>query len=217
LAAISDFFPYVLPSVPGCSIPVATQALVRAARMFCQYTDAVQFTTDPADIKKGVATYDLDIPAQTEVQSFRDFWMGKRPLDIKDQYGVATPFALVDLVAGEKAPQNDPVQVYIRPPLTVTLYPTPKADLAKGLTARVALRPALTADTFPDALANDWLEAVSNGAIYLLAKMPSQPFTNPAVAADAQGIFYQQMGLAKLETWRGKGMAEQTVSMRPLA
>lgn len=196
---------------------MATQALLRSMRTFCKNTDIVQFTTDPVDIKANVSTYELDIPADTEIVSFRDVWVGTRPLDIADQFGVLTPYALVDSVAGAKAPTNDPVKAFVRPPLTLVLYPTPKANLAKGLTARVAVRPTLTAEAVPDDLANDWLEAVVNGAIYNLAKLPSQPFSNPAVAAEALTQVNYHTAQAKLETWRGKGMAEQTVSMRPLA
>lgn len=217
MAALSEFLPYILPMVPGCSEPMAEQAIRRVARTFCRLTDIVQFTTDPIDIKTGVATYEMDIPAGTEILSFRDAWVGTRPLKFVGTFSANTPFAQIDMVAGKKAPLNDPVEVFIRLPGTVVLYPTPKADLAKGLTVTLSLQPTLSADTIPDILANDWIEAIANGAVSRLASMPKQPFTDPAVAADASSIYSGYVGLAKLETWKGRGMADQQVTMRPLA
>ena len=58
----------------------------------------------------------MDIPAGTEILSFRDAWVGTRPLKFVGTFSANTPFAQIDMVAGKKAPLNDPVEVFIRLP-----------------------------------------------------------------------------------------------------
>lgn len=67
MKAISEFFSRLIPYVPGCSEPLAQQALLDSAIAFCEASQVIRHDLDVFNTVIGRASYELDLPSQQEL------------------------------------------------------------------------------------------------------------------------------------------------------
>lgn len=175
MAAITDFFPRLLPYVPACPDPVAQQALVDSAIHFCEKSLAYRYTPDPVQTEAGISQYDFDLPASTDIS--RIIWLKI------DGYEVAD-VAQEQLRTLRDRDDTKPTRYYVtqnESEALINLHPTP--DDVYDLTMSLALRPTRNATRVEDDLYTYWQDAIIAGALYRLMQIPDQPFSDPVNAA----------------------------------
>lgn len=204
---LTDFLARLLPMAPGCPEPLARQALVDAARAFCERTLTVRVHTEPQRLRAGTAQYDIDLPAETELVQVLRAWTGQRELA---RQALAHQDRPDDL-----ATRGGPSYLVVRESDAVTLQPVP--DGADTLTLLVATRPTRDAKTLDDALHGRWMDAVVHGALARLAVVPGQPFFNADLAGYASAQLRQEESQARLEANAGAAGGRIRVRAHPLA
>ena len=98
---------------------------------------------------------------------------------------------------------------------SVILYPTPVSVAPASLEIYAVLAPKITATTLPDILADRYYEAISEGAKAIVKRMPNQPWSDPARAADHYALFKTKIAEARIDFEYGLVAGSLTVKPRP--
>lgn len=205
MASLADFMPYVLPLVPGCSMPLAEMTLRGVALDFCFHAPVAQQVLDPIDVVAGQAQYDIDLPFGTNVTLILEAYYQGQPMQVirrddDERDRLAAPYAL------RQAADN-----------TFTLYPTPTESVAGAVVPRVATRPTHLASTLDDVLLADYGYEIGCGTVARLMLMPGQTFFNLQLAPTYQAIYIAARTNARIRAEAGFGMAANRVRPRPFA
>lgn len=204
MQSLDKFMPRLLPWVTGCPVPLAQQELVRSAIAFCEETNAICTDTGPINIVVGGAEYDSEIDFEQELTRVMGAWLGDTPIGL--------------LGPGHHSENNGhAVGVRVSSMNTVTLVPTPDAQITGQLRLRVATRPKITAKRLDDTLLNKWSEGVVFGAIARLAALPGQPFSDLTQAQSSDVHFWRAVNRARIESRRGEVASSLRVRSYPLA
>lgn len=205
---LSQFYPRLLPYVVGCPEPLAQQALLDAAIEFCNKSNAVSVMIDPITPVKGIATYEIETPAQTGVSTVLKLWYdGKLTPSIPYEQALSlfnNPEGTPRFFFGE----------YVDEVYSITLLPTPEKTIANGLRLRVALTPTRSATQVHDILFDRYADAIVHGAISILCTVPDQPFTDLKQAAASSVRFRAEANLARGEIMHGNVQSSLSVKMR---
>lgn len=213
MLSLDVFLPRIMPQAISCPEPLAKMHLVDAAIEFCEGTGVVRHTTYPLNTVAGTATYDLDIPVDTELDRVRIVWLDRRPLSVLARGNNQHVSAHSPDVTTQP---GSPFVVSVVEPNTITLTPPPSvADLQ--LVAHVSLRPKRSATKLDDSLYNRWLDAVVAGTLVRICSTPGQPYTDPNQVARYSAILAKQTGLARVEANRGQMGGPLSVQMHPIA
>lgn len=205
---ISDFFPRMLPYLPGCSEPLAAQAILDAAIVFCEDAQVVREELDGFVTVAGEKSYELYAPAQQQIARVLDVLVDGRSIP-----GIAAED--VDLLVGA---EGSPVSFYTSrngSELLLNLFPTP--DKAYQVQVRAALRPARNATQLEDDLFNLWSDAVLAGAMARVMAVPGQPFSDPAAAVGYGMAAARAANKARVEGNFGRVRANMRVRSHPFA
>lgn len=204
MQSLDVFLSRLRPLVPGCPEPTAVQALLDSAIEFCDETVAITTVTEPSALRAGAASYDLDLPPQTELTRVVRAWSGKRKLKLTQGVKVDTPLVYYNPAGEFTAPEGPPTIATITETGVVTLYPTPDAATAAKelLTVKLATRPTRTATQVDDALYSAWAEAIVAGAMYRLAGMPGTSFSDEVQSVKAHTRYRYFINRARVEANR---------------
>lgn len=205
MAALSKFYQFVAPFVPGAPEFAMALEVRTAAIEFCQRSLAHQRTLDSVASVAGQSLYDLVFLG--DVLTLSD----DASIDLSDVVTLS-PDAVspgnVEVVAkllsvkvdGEPlrllAPQQmdefkaettaqAPTCALLAGPMRLQVYPTPSVA-GKAIVVRAAMRPAQEAATIDDELFERFARVIADGAIARLAALPGKAFSNPDVAMAAQ-------------------------------
>lgn len=208
MVPLSRFYPKLMPLVIGCPEPLAQQALVDSAVAFCERSMVLTETLPATTTVVGQDTYAFNLPTGQAVATVLKAWWAGRMLQPMPTHSVHT----IEEVDGA------PLYFYGRDTddgFAVRLYPTP--DEAQDLVLRVALKPVRGATQLQDALYNDWLEPVVDGAVARITAVPDQAYTDFALSAALTMRARTAANAARLDGMHGKAQSALTVRMRPFA
>ena len=215
MQSLDLFLSRTLPFVPGCPDPLARQALVDSAIEFCEETTISKYTSEPQAVTAGVGIYELDLPAQQSVVATHKAWFGTQRLTPVPAEQIDSILAYVSSAGSDIALRADPTLFYESSPGVIGVYPVPSASAAATLSARISTKPIRTATALEDILYTDWADAVVAGAIYRLASMPGQSFTDPKVAITAASTFWGRVNKATDISLRGRIRSSISVRSNP--
>lgn len=182
----ADFGPYVLPYVIGCPYPTLELQVKLAAIEFCEKTKCWVKPLEPAQT---YGQHLLEVDASYE---------RARIVDIQRVQvgGVAWP--IVDPADGIWRAQADDGRAFCFPATSgVMIYPLQPNGTSVVVTA--SLVPTLDATSL-DASMYEHIEAIANGAIAKIMRIPGQPFTGDAGTFEAmfrEGIRSESSRLAR--------------------
>lgn len=213
MAALTDFYPYVLPEVPGCPEPTVDIALRSALIEFCEKTLVIQRDLDPVTVVKGITDYDIDPPASQLVSRLMRVWYKDVELAPTAPDNVHNAEVYNTLFTGADKERSDPRMFIQKDERTFSIYPIPKDTVANGLTIRAALKPTRNAETVEDVLFEDYAETVAHGAKYRLLSMASKPWTNGPAASLALAAFNSGINVARQRASRGHTRADLRVRL----
>lgn len=186
----SDFSPYVLPYVTGCPEPVLEQHVKLAAIEFFRRTLAYRLTLDPVQTD-GPALVELDLPTQTQA------------IKIKSVEVDGNEFPIVEATHGMELSRTNPGRefVFTQDGRTLAVYPIQQPGASVVVEAAIA--PSITATTLDDALAQQHMQDIANGAIASIKRVPGQPFYDIAGSAMHQAMFETRVSAIAAKQSRG--------------
>jgi len=214
MAQLSDFAPYILPYVPGCPSPLAEQHARDVCIDFCMRSLIVQLALDPIDAIQGQIENDLDTPNGTLTHLILEAWYeGRRMGQFKsgDTSSQAEAFNL--LFAGADVDGGVPKSVQLTPTNTFLFDVAPAATSLAAVTMKVATKPTRTTTTVDDILFNDYADAIGQGVVSRLMRLPGQPFTSAAWTVN-QGVYEAARTGARIRATKSFGGAGMTVRSR---
>ncbi len=213
MATLSDFYPYVLPDIPGCPEITADVALRASLIEFCEKSLIIQRDHDPITVILNKTDYDLEPPTGQLVSKVMRAWYKDTKLDpvAPDNVDAATVYN--SLFANASIKKADPRQFLQKDERTITVHPVPKETAANALTLRVALKPTRKATVFDDVLYEDYAEGVAHGAKYRLLSMANKPWTNGPAAANALTLFNAAVNVARNRAARGNTRGNVRVTL----
>lgn len=213
MATLSDFYPYVLPEVPGCPEPTVDIAIRSALIEFCEKSLVVQRDLDPLTVVKGIVDYDLEPPTDQLVSKILRVWYKGAELSPTAPDNISAPEVYNRLFTGASVERSDP-RIYLqKDDVTVSVYPIPKDTVANGLTVRVALKPTRAAEAIENVLFQDYAEAIAHGAKYRLLSMASKPWTNGPAASASFAAYNAGINTARQRASRGGTRADVRIRL----
>ncbi len=204
---IAEFYPRLLVQVPGCSEPLAQQSLLDAAIEFCDKSLIIRQNLDVFFTVDGRKVYDLDPPTSSHTIA--------RVLSVECDGRVLNGLLQED-TAGLSTDPSRPLAFYTTRTdneLLLNLYPIP--DDRYRATAHVALKPTRTAQQLDDDLFTIWADAIIDGAISRIARIPGQPFTDVNYAMAMANSAREKTAKARIEAYNGRIRGGTAVKMRP--
>lgn len=189
--AYVDLLPYLLIEVPGCSEPLAEQAVREAVIEFCQLSNLWRYRCDPVTVKAGQADYDLDdLPRDTTLARLMSVFIDDDKLEPTSEDW------LDENLRGWRTGTGR-AQFYMQiDPSYMTLVPTPDATSIKGMHITVAVQPSRESTEFPRWINDQYQEALLMGVKARLLKQQGQPWYNPQLSEFYRGRFVLAAGTA---------------------
>lgn len=196
-----DFFPLIMPLLPGCPEPTIRQHLAITAADFFTRTHLWREDIDPVYVSPGVYEYDLD--AEAFVEDLISVTVDRRELEHTD----------MRLIPNEQRYDTGfPTKYWIHSDNSIRLHPIPDTSVVIKMAA--VLRPSRAATTIPDWIFELWADTIVAGAVDRLASIPGKDWSNQPMAQHYRLHYEQGITAARVRDTRGVG---HTVQMRPFA
>jgi hypothetical protein len=210
MKALSAFYPRILPYLPGCSEPLASQVLLNSAIEFCENSMVLRQNLDTFTTVVGVTQYDLAPPsAQHDINRV----MGVTLAGTELRPGMA------EIVRNDLPTDTAKPRAFYtdRTDSVFSLRLTPPPDAVYPVVVAVTLRPTRSATLLDDDLYNIWIDPIVSGAIARAMLVPDQAFTNPAQADYLLRSAAKQTNTSRIESTYGLVRGSMSVRYRPFA
>lgn len=207
MKSLSTFLPRLLPHVLACPEPLAEQALIDSAIDFCEKSTVIRYIPDVVDTVVGQATYDLDLPPNTDFS--RVVYLRVNGCELSPVLTEEQPVP--------DAANMGPTRYFISQnddELLLHLYPTP--DKVMPIEMSLVTRPTRNARQVADDLYTYWQEAVVAGALYRLMSVPGNAFSNEVSAMYYGKQAHMLCHNARNESNIGRVVGSLDVRQRPL-
>lgn len=178
-AALSKFLPEVLIDCPGAPDPQVDRQVRHAAIELCDFALVWRVDLAAQDIVADTSEYAIDSSPDGRVVTV--IYASHDGIQLEP----ATERQLDDNVEGWRAASNTSTQpewYYLPDRETIRLALTPDKAVTDGLKVSVALKPKQDAESLPDILYDDYLEAIGCGAKARLLAMSGRPWADPQTA-----------------------------------
>lgn len=213
-ATYEDFFPNILPEVPGVAEMVAENAVRNAVIEFCEKSLILQRDHDPVSIKAGVVDYDLEPPKGYIVVKVMKAWLENSELGPLAPDFVREATVYNRLFSSYQEAPGTPRAYLQKDERSVTVWQVPEKDYPNGLTMRVALKPARASTTVESVILEDYAETIASGALYRLMMSAGKPYTNAELAAVHKNLFQQGINVARQRATHGHVRSNMSVKLR---
>lgn len=187
----SEFYPWVMPDVPGCPPLMAEDAIREAAVEYCDATLAYQVDLDPISIVADQRDYVFTLADGLLPVTVKGATVDDEPLISMTADEVAR------ILGGQWATATGTAEYFHQTDeYTVRIYRIPTEALADGLVLKVAVKPAPDAEEVDDKLFNFHRRGICFGALSRLMKSPNKPYTNLALSQHYAQAFQSEIGFA---------------------
>lgn len=199
LARVHDEF----PSVPEA---LALRTLSDSLKEFCTRTHAWQESLPSINLRADRTQYELDFDEGIQLVSFVDVRLDGRKI-----YPVATELTRLRSYA---ATPGAPVGFIQWQPGMIELVRPPTEGGRMNVVAALTVKLGATNVDVPDALMDEYGEAVAAGAKARLVRMAGQPWFAPDAALIYSVPFYTAANQAKGRAMTALGAADMQIEMR---
>lgn len=203
MAKHSDFYPLILPAVPGCPYMTVDLAINRAAIDLCDQGRVWEESLDAMTLIGGIDAYELDLPAGAVLVCVRNVRLDARPLQLITSW---TDFE------GRAAQPGQPTHYAMRGNELV-VYPAPHQSGGR-LTLVATLKPAFNATSLPDVLLQTHMGTVAEGAKAYLKEMTGTAWFDPSGFALASQHFRKGVSLARINVEHGFAAGSLSITPR---
>lgn len=195
MAVWSDWYPDLLPHLPGCPALIVDHELRRASQVFFEGSRAWKKTLDALPVSAGSELLTLST-GSSELDTVRaeKAWYDGKPIDVltTEELGnsfsdnwhdhTGTPIALVQFEPG-----------------VVRLYPIPTEAAVTGLVVEASIKPSDSSTGLPDNLRIKFKEAISTGAKGRLMIYPNKSWSNLELGIAMGSTFDGSVSKARLD------------------
>lgn len=195
MAALSEFYRAVQPSVPLAPINVINYALVVGAQNFCNSSQLVQYTSTAQPIVAGQAEYEI-LDSECDVEGMmlsRVLWATLEGEEMMPRVDGGIP------VSSSRIQTTGGTDFLVREDGTLRFLQTP-TETGAELIVCSALTPRATATTLPDLLRDRYMEAVAAAARIYLHSMDA-PWATEKGLEVANREYIRLLRDAKNEFW----------------
>lgn len=204
MAAHEALYPLILPEVPQCPYPTVDTAINRAAQEFCR-DSRVWETSQAVTLVDGQQTYPLVVPSDADVVSVRRVTF--RHIIIRPSH-YATRLL-------ERAESEGQPALYSLSGEDLTVFPIPNSSVVgEDMAVICHFAPRFNSASIPDVLTQKWAEGVAAGALSILKRMPSKPWTDYPGAGPAHQVFAREKAKARIEQEHGSVTGSLRVTPR---
>ena len=210
MAALSDFYPYIIPWLGNVSEPLLDQEIRRVARDLAVRTHCETVTQR---INSVVSATDLVLIPGTMREPVRvmDAYYITRKLNLVASADVTNPLALVGGIGDSSAVSAPPSDAYTDNPLTkLIVYPLPKEAVVNAFTVRFTVRPTIASTTIPDILLQ-YENVVAAGVVANCQAMLGMPFSNTPASMMAKATYENLLAAMRAEIARGNARSQRRV------
>ena len=197
----SDFYSWVLPSVPGCPNPTLDLHIRQAAIEFCRRTLCWVRTLDPVEANGMDIRFDLDLPSQT--QAVKLMAVAVNGLE----------YLLVDTQRGLQLVRQGSGADFSFTQDKLTLDVHPLRQRGDSIEVDMALAPSFNASSIETDVASSYMQEIAQGALATLQMMAGVAWSDPGLAAANKVLFNQRVATVAMHFARGQGAA-RVVSSR---
>ena len=197
----SDFYSWVLPSVPGCPNPTLDLHIRQAAIEFCRRTFCWVRTLDPVEANGMDIRFDLDLPSQT--QAVKLMAVAVNGLE----------YLLVDTQRGLQLVRQGSGADFSFTQDKLTLDVHPLRNRGNSIEVDMALAPSFNASSIETDVASSYMQEIAQGALATLQMIAGVAWSDPGLAAVNKALFNQRVATVAMHFARGQG-ASRVVSGR---
>lgn len=195
MAVWSDWYPDLMPHLPGCPAPIVEHELRRACQVFFEGSRAWKkklpaIAITAGDESKMLTTGDVGI----DVVRVEQAWYDGKPLDVFTLEELAGAFS-----DDWRSHTGTPIAIIQMEPGIVRLYPLPNANATIGLVVEASIKPSDSAAGIPDNHRVKFKEAIASGAKGRLMLYPNKPWSNVDSALAMVSAFDAAVSKSRLE------------------
>lgn len=166
--------PEILPMVDGCPDTLIENNVRSAAIEFCERTGIYQAELDPVTTVGGIYEYDLEPPSTTTVHKI--MWV---TYDGKDLEPISSTLLEQRKPDWRDSDRYGTPEYFLKPTREqFWLVPVPSATMVSSTRLRVQLKPTQTSTACDEVVMSDWRDAIVNGALYRLLRIPNRDWTD---------------------------------------
>ena len=191
----SDFYPWVLPSVPGCPNPTLDLHIRQAAIDFCRRTLFWVRTLDAVEANGMDIRFDLDLPSQTQAVKLMAVAVNRRE------------YLLVDTQRGLQLVRQGSGADFSFTQDKLTLDVHPLRARGDSIEVDMALAPSFNASSIETDVASPHTQEIAQGALATLQMMAGVAWSDPGLAAVNKALFNQRVATVAMHFARGQGAA----------
>lgn len=198
-----SMLPYVLTSLDGCPESVIVRNLRLAAIEFFERTGVWTETLRPLVTTAGITVHPLPLTVDADVARLVEVALDDEPVD-----------ELVDIAEAARRVREAPVGgsfAWLIGRRDIGVWPLPAAEQALSVDA--VLKPSLDAYDVPDEYAAHHVEAIAQGALARLLRMPRTPWRSLEDAAVARAEF--DKAITDAAGMAGVGHVQGRLRVRP--
>lgn len=184
--------PDIIPVVPTCPDTLIEGQIRAAAIEFCEKTGIYQAELDAVTTVGGTYEYELEPPTGTSVHKI--MWA---TYDGKDLEPISTSLLEQRVPDWRNSSHYGDPEYFVKQGTNFWLVPVPSATLPQSTILRVQLKPTHRSNSCDDSVMGDYRDAIVNGALYRLLRMPGREWTDYSGAQIYGSLFAE--GLVRAE------------------
>lgn len=190
------FSPLILPYASGLPSPLLEQHARLAAIDFLKHTKAWQADLAPLVGNGALTAFAMVAPTDSQVEKLLC-------VIITDAYGNTAEANVRTAGYGARLARQGAFEPIASTPDRSTLTVTPAQPLNASIVATVALKPTLTAATFPDELFAQYGAEIAKGAVATATAMANKPWTDLTTARINAAEFINHKAVTARQVERG--------------
>lgn len=194
MAVWSDWYPDLLPHLPGCPEPIVDHELRRASQVFFEGSRAWKKTLEAIRVRSGEDTVEIDSgDASINIIRIEQAWYDGKPID------VFTPEEMSESFANDWHDHaGTPMAIVQFEPGVVRLYPLPNSNASIGLVVEASVKPSNASKGIPENLRVKFFDSITSGAKARLMIYPNKSWTNFELGMAMGSVFESDINKARL-------------------
>ena len=213
-ASYEDFFPNIMPEVPGAAEMLVVNAVRNYCIEFCEKSLVMVRDHDPVTLKQGVVDYDLEPTKGYIVVKVMQAWLEDTPLTPLAPDFVREASVYNRLFSSYQDKSSTPRFYLQKDERSVSVWNPPEKDYPSGLTMRVALKPTRASESIESVILEDYAETIASGALSRLMISVGKPYSNEKMAAVHRTLFQQGINVARQRATHGQVRSVMSAKLR---